>query len=144
MTTENTIYTHFNGFIYGEADQKFSPPEWYKKPALIPYIYLDAAKEKFFEISDTWREYEWRLINYNNLCSGWSPRVRTHYPHFMEHPEEALNTVLGWCYHNWEQNRSYDITNKVLGTYDRGYVQVCSKCHEEERVRTSYNNYSGD
>jgi hypothetical protein len=144
METEAKVYTHFNGFVYGEPDQRIAAPEWYKKPSLIPYTYVDAAKEKFFAMSDSFREYEWRILNFNNLCTGYAPSVKCSYPHFMEHPEEALNIVVGWCYHNWEKVRDYDSTNKVLGTYDRGHINKCPKCNEEEYVRTSYNNYSGD
>jgi hypothetical protein len=53
-------------------------------------------------------------------------------------------TVYPLCDHEYGERVGYDRTNKVLGTYDRGYTETCLKCGHINKERTSYNNWSGD
>ena len=117
---------------------------WYKDAAKVPVEVREEAERVAREVSEDVREYEWRMTNWAAAISGWSFDVRRYYPWFMMEQAEALEWMRGLCMHRWEKARDYNVENNILGTYDRGHVKRCSKCGEEEYVRTSYNNYSGD
>jgi hypothetical protein len=117
---------------------------WYKDAAKVPAEIREEAERTARELSADTREYEWRMTNWSAAISGWSFSVRLHYPWFMMSPAEALEWMSGLCMHDWQLERTYNSENKILGTYDRGHVNKCTKCGKEEYVRTAYNNYSGD
>jgi hypothetical protein len=96
--------------------------------------------------SENQAELDWRMHNYRLWRCGYGAAVRRWRREWMQDHEEAIETTqrLCKCLHDWKLERRYDDTNKILGTYDRGNVNVCTKCNEREYVRTSYNNWSGD
>jgi hypothetical protein len=118
---------------------------WYKNSNAIPAEMRDAAEKVAREHSTTQSEFEWRMSNWQAKVTGYNHEVRCYYPWFMYSPTQALEYIARICQHEWVQLRSHTAhSNNVLGTYDAGYIRGCSKCGEEDYVRTHFNNYSGD
>lgn len=118
---------------------------WYKNAAKIPTEMRAAAEKVATEKSTSAEEVEWRMQNWAAWMTGWSFNVRCYYPWFMFTPDEALESIAKICMHEWVRGDERTVQqNNILGTWDRGYTQVCSKCGKEEYVQTSFNNYSGD
>lgn len=47
--------------------------------------------------------------------------------------------------HDYYRDRDFVMKeNKVLGTYDKGYISKCRNCGHEHYVRERWNNWSGD
>lgn len=131
---------------FGEhGDRSPAQLPWYKHPSKIPAVMRAEAEKVAAEKSSSDHEIEWRMQNWSAWMSGWSFAVRCFYPWFMLSPEEALKTMAELCMHDYKRGNERTVSeNKILGTWERGYSQVCSKCGHEEYVRTAYNNYSGD
>ncbi len=117
---------------------------WYENADKIPVEDLAEADALARQMSDDDNGYEWRMRHYKHLRIGYGWAVRCFYPWFMESHADAMEFMRGMCDHTYGERVYYDNTNKILGTYDRGYTEVCSKCGHENRERTSYNNWSGD
>ena len=117
---------------------------WWQKPSAIPADMRAEAEKVAREHSTTEKEFEWRMSNWQAVMTGWSYAVRCYYPWFMYSPGQALEYVAAICMHDWVKDREYRDGNDILGTYDIGYINKCSKCSKEDYVRTAFNNYSGD
>ena len=132
------IHTH------EEAIVKVAENSWYGKKDNLPETDVADAALQF--ASDEPAEFEWRMENYKLWRCGYGASVRMWRKNWMNSHEEAVALTLRLCkcLHKWEKTSNYDSTNKFLGTYDRGYYRVCTKCQEQDSVRTSFNNYAGD
>jgi len=118
---------------------------WYQHPENIPSEDLAEAQAYAREVSENENEYEWRMLNYTYLRIGYRWAVRCYYPWFMDSHADAMDFMRSMCSHKWgERTPHARHENEILGTYDRGYTQVCEKCGHKEYTRTSYNNWSGD
>jgi hypothetical protein len=117
---------------------------WYRDAAKIPADIRAAAEQAARELSEDDSEFKWRMRNWEYVMIGYAHNVRIFRPHFMMSPADALAWMRGLCNHKWVKARDWNSESKELGTYDRGYINCCSKCGKEDYVRTAYNNYSGD
>jgi len=121
-----------------------TPPAHYKNPALIPADELAEAETSFRAVSETEHEYEWRMRNYKFYRIGWGWQVRRYYPHFVMLHEEALQRMTDACDHKFVSVPHTASECHILGTYNRGLMNTCTKCGHREYKQTEYNNYSGD
>jgi len=135
----------FGTIRFGVVNDK-SPAKlpWYKNSRNIPAEMRAEAEKVAREHSTTESEFEWRMSNWQMKVTGYNHEVRCHYPWFMFSPAHALEWMANICKHEWVKDRNYSSGNNVLGTYDIGYYNRCTKCGKEKYVRTAFNNYSGD
>ena len=145
-TAQQTEVAGYGPIPFGVVDNR-EPARlpWFQDANKIPAEILAAAEKVAREKSADDHEYKWRMDNWSAVMTGWSYAVRMYRPWFMYSPEQALEWMSGLCLHAWSNKRDHvQHENYILGTYDKGYNQTCSKCGEEQYVRTSFNNYSGD
>lgn len=142
----DTTYLNDKDVVYVNEVRNYANNKlpWYQRPENIPTEDLAEAQQVAREMSEDDSEYEWRMRHYIHLRIGWSWTVRCAYPWFMDSHADAMAFLREMCNHKYGEKESYNDENRILGTYDRGYTEVCEKCGYRNRVRTSYNNWSGD
>jgi hypothetical protein len=118
--------------------------QWFGNPDLVPAADI-AAAEAALAANDA-ATFAWRIKNYRLWRTGFNAATGAWRTQFMYDHDTAVALALKHCacIHDFERTTSFDNTNHVLGTFDRGYVQTCTKCGYDEHVRTSWNNRSGD